>query len=91
MYEDAYLELTLESQTLRKPIIVRYSSNTSTPKFNMTEFEIKPLTCTTSDLYWNMKVPPVDDADTQTVNVTLLTESEIFSYSSESGIIFLKS
>ena len=55
----------------------------------MTEFLVKPLTCSPLDLDWSMELPPVINADSQTINVKMVTKSKIFSYVPEQRLIFL--
>ena len=55
----------------------------------MTKFEVEPLTCSKLDFDWTMKIPPVTNANIQTVSVQMETETEIFLHSPNQGLVYL--
>ena len=49
-----------------------------------------PLTCSPLDLNWSIKLPPVTHEEIQIVKVTMITETELFSFLPDSGLVILK-
>ena len=72
---------------------VLISFETEKPKFNMTGFEVEPITCSPKDRRWKMILPAITTTEISPVRVVLLLSSDfaqLFSLSNDILIISSK-
>ena len=56
----------------------------------MESFKVEPLTCSMSDLYWKMDIPPVKHSEIQEVSIEMIAvEPALLTFLPENGAVFL--
>ena len=59
------------------------------PVFDLTNFQVKPLTCSESDLAWNMTLPEVINPDSLEYSIAMTTETRSIIYEAEESRVVL--
>ena len=85
------LQVKIDHEEIATQLLtVNINFETIPPELDTSKFTSKPITCGLADASWSMTIPSVIDADSQNVEVELLTDSDIFSYNKESSMLILK-
>ena len=74
-----------------KDLLVEIKLLAAGPQFNLAGFEITPITCSSNDAIWSLKLPPVMDPEIQTVAITMESSSEenLLTYVGDGKIVFI--
>ena len=70
-------------------LLVDLNFKTAPLGFNMVDFSVMSLTCSTIDATWNMPRPKIWNPQIPNVKITMLTESKLFTFDADTQIVFL--
>lgn len=62
------------------PLAVSIQFSSPPPQFDRDGFKVDPVTCSVDDESWAVPLPPIKDADTQSVTIEFKSVSELFVY-----------